>query len=75
MQVVGRGLQDSEPNVRGQAAFALAQLAQHCHPEICDHAAAALPHVLHALGDANSIVQEQAFSALVALCDSLGEAL
>ena len=65
--MVGRGLQDAETNVRGQAAFALAQLAQHCQPEICSHAATALPHVLHALNDASGIVQEQAFSALVAV--------
>ena len=72
VQIVGLGLQDAEPNVRGQAAFALAQLAQHCQPEICSYAATALPHVLQALQDASPVVQEQAFSALVALAESLG---
>ena len=74
LQVVGQGLQDSEPHVRGQAAFALAQLAEHCQPEIGQHARAALPHVLNALSDGSTVVQEQAFLALVALCDSLGGA-
>ena len=60
--------------MRGQAAFALAQLAEHCQPEIGQHARAALPHVLNALSDSSTVVQEQAFLALVALCDSLGEA-
>ena len=72
--MVGQGLQDSEPHVRGQAAFALAQLAEHCQPEIGQHARAALPHVLNALSDSSTVVQEQAFLALVALCDSLGGA-
>ena len=70
--MIGQGLQDSEPHVRGQAAFALAQLAEHCQPEVGQHARAAIPHVLNALNDASSVVQEQAFQALVALCDSLG---
>ena len=55
VQVVGKGLRDAHVKVRGQAAFALGQLAEHCQPEINDNE-----------------VEEQAFYALVAFCDSLG---
>ena len=33
LAVVAAGLRDPAPGVRGQAAFALGQLAEHCQPE------------------------------------------
>ena len=38
--------------MRGQAAFALGQLAEHCQPEAAEHHAAVLPPLLVALGQA-----------------------
>ena len=71
-QVVGKGLQDPHSKVRGQAAFALGQLAEHCQPEINEHAREALPLIFAVLQDSNDDVQEQAFYALVTFCDNLG---
>lgn len=74
LQIVAQGMQDSHPKVRGQAAFALGQLAEHCQPEIMEHARQALPllfGVLQASPDQDT--QEQAFYALVAFCESLEE--
>lgn len=73
LQVVGKGLQDPHAKVREQAAFALGQLAEHCQPEINDHAREALPLIFGVLQDQDEDVQEQAFYALVTFCDTLGE--
>ncbi len=71
-QVVGAGLRDGEARVRGQAAFALAQLLVHCQPEASRAAREALPAVVALMCDADATVQEQACYALEALCEHLG---
>jgi hypothetical protein len=39
LQVVGAGAGDSDERVRGQAMFALGELASHCQPDMSAHAA------------------------------------
>ena len=73
LQIVGKGLQDGHAKVRGAAAFALGQLAEHCQPEINEHGRQALPLIFGVVRDSDSDVQEQAFYALVAFCETLGE--
>ena len=72
-QVVVRGLQDPEAIVRGQAAFALGQLAEYCQPDINEHYKELLPGVFHVMHDPTPQVQQQACYALDAFCENLGE--
>ncbi|KAL3153296.1 hypothetical protein ABBQ38_011641 [Trebouxia sp. C0009 RCD-2024] len=72
LQVVVRGLQDSEAIVRSQAAFALGQLAEYCQPDINEHYKELLPGVFHVMHDPNPQVQQQACYALDAFCENLG---
>lgn len=72
LQVVGAGLQDTEGRVRGQAAFALGQLAAHCQPEAGRAAREALPAVIALMRDPDATVQQQACYALEALCEHMG---
>lgn len=72
-QVVVSGLQDSEAVVRGQAAFALGQLAEYCQPDINEHYKELLPGVFHVMHDPTPRVQQQACYALDAFCENLGE--
>ena len=72
-QVVGRGLRDPEAKVRGQAAFALGQLAEYCQPDINEHYRDLLPGVFHVMHDPTPEVQQQACYALDAFCENLGE--
>lgn len=74
LQVVGRGLQDPEAKVRGQAAFALGQLAEYCQPDINEHYRELLPGVFHVMHDPTPEVQQQACYALDAFCENLGKA-
>ena len=71
-QVVVRGLQDPEALVRGQAAFALGQLAEYCQPDINEHYKELLPGVFHVMHDPTPQVQQQACYALDAFCENLG---
>ena len=73
MQVVVRGLQDPEAIVRGQAAFALGQLAEYCQPDINEHYKELLPGVFHVMHDPTPQVQQQACYALDAFCENLGQ--
>ena len=75
LQVVGRGLRDPEAKVRGQAAFALGQLAEYCQPDINEHYRDLLPGVFHVMHDPTPEVQQQACYALDAFCENLGEHL
>lgn len=68
-----RGLQDPEAIVRGQAAFALGQLAEYCQPDINEHYKELLPGVFHVMHDPTPQVQQQACYALDAFCENLGE--
>lgn len=72
VQVVVRGLQDPEAIVRGQAAFALGQLAEYCQPDINEHYKELLPGVFHVMHDPTPQVQQQACYALDAFCENLG---
>lgn len=67
-----RGLQDPEALVRGQAAFALGQLAEYCQPDINEHYKELLPGVFHVMHDPTPQVQQQACYALDAFCENLG---
>ena len=71
-QVVRAGLGDNEARVRGQAAFALGQLAAHCQPEAGRAAREALPAVIALMRDQDATVQQQACYALEALCEHMG---
>ena len=71
MQVVVRGLQDSEAKVRAQAAFAVGQLAEYCQPDINDHYQQLLPGIFHVMHDPTRDVQQQACYALDVLCENL----
>ena len=51
MQIIGKGFQDPDKKVRGQAMFALGELAAHCQPEMSKHASEALPHVFAAMAE------------------------
>ncbi|KAK9828387.1 hypothetical protein WJX81_002836 [Elliptochloris bilobata] len=73
LQVVAAGLRDGEARVRGQAAFALGQLAAHCQPEAGRAAREALPAVVGLMRDADATVQQQACYALEALCEHMEE--
>lgn len=68
-----RGLQDPEAIVRGQAAFALGQLAEYCQPDINEHYKELLPGVFHVMHDPTPQVQQQACYALDAFCENLGK--
>lgn len=72
LQIVVRGLQDPEAKVRGQAAFALGQLAEYCQPDINEHYRELLPGVFHVMHDPTPEVQQQACYALDAFCENLG---
>lgn len=59
--------------VRGQAAFALGQLAEHCQPEAAEHHAAVVPPLLTALEHAASNEgQQQVCYALDTYVELLG---
>lgn len=58
--------------MRGQAAFALGQLAAHCQPEAGRAAREALPAVIALMRDPDATVQQQACYALEALCEHMG---
>lgn len=70
--MVCAGLRDGEARVRGQAAFALGQLAAHCQPEAGRAAREALPAVIGLMRDQDATVQQQACYALEALCEHMG---
>ncbi len=70
--MVVRGLQEPEALVRGQAAFALGQLAEYCQPDINEHYKELLPGVFHVMHDPTPQVQQQACYALDAFCENLG---
>ena len=70
--MVGAGLRDGEARVRGQATFALGQLAAHCQPEAGRAAREALPAVIGLMRDPDATVQQQACYALEALCEHMG---
>lgn len=74
VQIIGKGFQDPDRKVRGQAMFALGELAAHCQPEMAKHASEALPHVFAAMAEDNATLQEQACYALDSFCDHLGAA-
>lgn len=74
MQIIGKGFQDPDKKVRGQAMFALGELAAHCQPEMSKHASEALPHVFAAMAEDDATLQEQACYALDSFCENLGEA-
>ena len=73
LQIVGKGFQDPDKKVRGQAMFALGELAAHCQPEMSKHAGEALPHVFAAMAEDDATLQEQACYALDSFCENLGE--
>ncbi len=75
LQIVGKGFQDSDRQVRGQAMFALGELAAYCQPEMSKHANEALPHVFAAMAEDDATLQEQACYALDSFCENLGELL
>ena len=66
------GLKDGDARVRGQAAFAIGQLADNCAPEIAQHARQILPALFPVIGDADATTQDKACYALEALCEQLG---
>ena len=72
LQIVGKGFQDLDKKVRGQAMFALGELAAHCQPEMSKHAGEALPHVFAAMAEDDATLQEQACYALDSFCENLG---
>ena len=72
LQIVGKGFQDPDKKVRGQAMFALGELAAHCQPEMSKHASEALPHVFAAMAEDDATLQEQACYALDSFCENLG---
>lgn len=72
LQIVGKGFQDPDKKVRGQAMFALGELAAHCQPEMSKHAGEALPHVFAAMAEDDATLQEQACYALDSFCENLG---
>ena len=72
IQVVAAGLHDAEAEVRAAAAFALAELAEHCLPEILQQAREVLPAIFAVLADHDPTVHEQACYALQAFCENLG---
>jgi hypothetical protein len=73
LQIVGAGARDSDANVRGQAMFALGELAGNCQPEMSAHAREALPHVFSAMAEDNPKLQQQACYALDSFCEHLGD--
>ena len=74
LAIVAAGLRDPLPSVRGQAAFALGQLAEHCQPDMAAHIGAALPPVLELLAAApRGTAAQQACYALEVMCDALDE--
>lgn len=75
VQIVGIGAKDSSPEVRGQAMFALGELAGNCQPEMSAHAREALPYVFAAMAEANPTLQQQACYALDSFCEHLGMSL
>ncbi len=72
LQIVGTGARDSEAKVRGQAMFALGELAGNCQPEMSAHAREALPCVFAAMAEDNPTLQQQACYALDSFCEHLG---
>ncbi|BDA47413.1 Importin-4 [Coccomyxa sp. Obi] len=73
LQIVGTGARDSEAKVRGQAMFALGELAGNCQPEMSAHAREALPCVFAAMAEDNPTLQQQACYALDSFCEHLEE--
>jgi len=75
LAIVAAGLRDPLPSVRGQAAFALGQLAEHCQPDMASHIGSALPPVLDLLASApRGTAAQQACYALEVMCDALDDA-
>ena len=75
VQIPLAGLGASDEAVRGQAAFALGQLAEHCQPEAAEHHAAVVPPLLGALRRAATPAgQQQLCYALDTYCELLGAA-
>lgn len=72
VQIVGTGARDSDAKVRGQAMFALGELAGNCQPEMSAHAREALPCVFAAMAEDNPTLQQQACYALDSFCEHLG---
>jgi hypothetical protein len=72
VQIVGTGARDGEAKVRGQAMFALGELAGNCQPEMSAHAREALPCVFAAMAEDNPTLQQQACYALDSFCEHLG---
>ena len=58
--------------MRGQAMFALGELAGNCQPEMSAHAREALPCVFAAMAEDNPTLQQQACYALDSFCEHLG---
>ncbi|KAK9905642.1 hypothetical protein WJX75_003705 [Coccomyxa subellipsoidea] len=73
LQIVGTGARDGEAKVRGQAMFALGELAGNCQPEMSAHAREALPCVFAAMAEDNPTLQQQACYALDSFCEHLEE--
>ena len=69
---MGTGARDGEAKVRGQAMFALGELAGNCQPEMSAHAREALPCVFAAMAEDNPTLQQQACYALDSFCEHLG---
>lgn len=57
LHIVLGALRDPEQMVRGAAAFALGQFAEHLQPEIVSHYESVLPCILNALEDASDEVK------------------
>ena len=74
VQIPIAGLAAGSEEVRGQAAFALGQLAEHCQPEAAEHYQTVLPPLLSALAQATTADGQQRICyALDTFCELLGE--
>ena len=71
-QVVGAGAGDADARVRGQAMFALGELASHCQPDMGAHVGGALPHVFAAMAGDDPTLVQQACYALDCIVEHLG---
>ena len=73
LQIIVAGLHDKESPVRRASVAALGQLAEHCQPELDQHARIVLPAIFMVLADPDEATQDQACYALQNICEHLGE--
>lgn len=73
LQPVLAGLADTHFRVRGSAAVALANYAEHLQPEIIETYATLLPRVFELLGDSDMHVVERACFVLATFCEELSD--